>query len=52
LEDFTRNEVARGSFERKVVDDCLNFGLFELVKGGFGLVWVFQKTDERFLIIR
>jgi hypothetical protein len=35
LEDFTRDEVvARGSFGRKVVDDCLNFGLFESVEGG------------------
>jgi hypothetical protein len=35
LEDFTRDEVvARGSFGRKAVDDCLNFGLFESVEGG------------------
>jgi hypothetical protein len=34
LEDFTRDEVvARRSFRRKVVDDCLNFGLFESVEG-------------------
>jgi hypothetical protein len=37
--------VARGSFGRKVVDDCLNFGLFELVRG-------FQKMDEGFRLIR
>jgi hypothetical protein len=35
LEDFTRDEVvARASFERKVIDDCLNFGLFESVERG------------------
>jgi hypothetical protein len=35
LEDFTRVEVvARGSFRSKVVDDCLNFRLFESVEGG------------------
>jgi hypothetical protein len=53
LEDFTRDEVvARGSFGREVVDDCLNFGLFESVKSGFELVREFQKTDEGFLLAR
>jgi hypothetical protein len=52
LEDFTRDEVvARGSFGRKVVDDCLNFGLFESVEGEFELVRGFQKKDEGFLVI-
>jgi hypothetical protein len=37
---------------RKVVDNCLNFGLFESVERGFELVRGFQKTDEGFLLIR
>jgi hypothetical protein len=53
LEDFTRDEViARGSFGRKAVDDCLNFGLLESVEWGFELLRGFQKTDEGFFLIR
>jgi hypothetical protein len=53
LEDFTRDEVVdRGSFGRKAIDDCLNFGLFESVEGGFELVRGFQKKDKGFLLFR
>jgi hypothetical protein len=54
LEDFTSNEVVvRGSFEKKVLDDCLNIGFFESVGGReFELLKGFQKTDEGFLLIR
>jgi hypothetical protein len=53
LEDFTRDEVlARGSFEREVVHDCLNFVLFESVKWGFKLVRGFQNTDEGFFLAK
>jgi hypothetical protein len=53
LEDFTRDEVvARGSFGGEVVDDCLNFGLFESVEWGFKLVRGFQKTNEGFPLAR
>jgi hypothetical protein len=53
LEDFTCDEVvARGSFGREVVDDCLNFGLFESVECGLELVRGFQKTDEGYLLAR
>jgi hypothetical protein len=47
LEDVTHDEVvARGSFGREVVDDCLNFGLFQSVVRGF------LKMDKGFLLVR
>jgi hypothetical protein len=53
LDYFTRDEVvARGSFGRKVVDDCLNFGLFESVEWGLELIRGFQKRDKGSLLVR